>query len=185
MIAAIRVCLPLSLLCTACTPTRSSIDPPYLIDGKTFTAAELDGYASDRCAVDAPGNPPPDKFTTDGCSAWRDDGWRGCCIKHDVAYWCGAGVRRDADQAFRACVRELSSAANANLMYGGVRFGGWRFFPFPWRFGYGRPWPNRQPASQQPASHQPAVDAQDLPVDPGAIRAGEETHGAGDVVRLP
>ena len=136
--------LLLTALCASagCTPLRSRIAPPYLIDGRSYTAGELDAYANAQC----PGAQPPNKFTTDGCSAYRDDGWRGCCIKHDVAYWCGAVVRREADQAFRACVRDASSPANAGLMYAGVRVGGGRFMPFPWRFGYGHRWPHHKPA---------------------------------------
>jgi hypothetical protein len=136
-----------AVACTGagCTPVRSTLPPPYLIDGRSYSADEMDQYASASCATGA-GALPPNKFTTDGCSAYRDAGWRACCIKHDVAYWCGAGLRRAADLAFRRCVREASSAVNAGLMYGGVRLGGGRFMPFPWRFGYGHPWPHRPPA---------------------------------------
>jgi hypothetical protein len=135
----------------ACTPVRSTIPPPYLIDGNGLDAEELDHYANQRCAQDSQGAPaPPHKFTTDGCSAYRDAHWRGCCIKHDVAYWCGARPRLEADGRFRACVRGESSAANAMLMYIGVRIGGGRFVPFPWRFGYGYPWPHRKPAPSEP-----------------------------------
>ena len=141
--------LPLLLLAAGCTPTRSSIAAPYLIDGKEYTAPQLDAYATASCNAALQGAPlPPHAFTTDGCSAWGDGAWQGCCIKHDVAYWCGVEVRKQADQALRACVRGASSATNANLMYGGVRVGGWRFWPFPWRFGYGRPWPASKPEDQ-------------------------------------
>jgi hypothetical protein len=138
----------------ACTPLRSSIAPPYVLDGQSLSTDELETYALQSCRAssgDAP--PPPHKFTTDGCSAYRDARWRGCCIKHDVAYWCGARPRRDADAEFRACVRSESSAANALLMYTGVRIGGGRFAPFPWRFGYGYPWPHRK--SLAPSESQP------------------------------
>lgn len=129
----------------ACTPVRSTLSPPYPLDGRELSAAELTAYANARCAADSQGAPPPPHaFTTDGCSAWRDAGWLTCCIQHDVAYWCGARVRREADQAFRACVREHSSPTNAALMYAGVRLGGGRFVPFPWRFGYGHDWPHRR-----------------------------------------
>ena len=147
----LAVLLPLGLLAAGCTPTRSSIAAPYLIDGKEYTAADLDAYANQSCGAELNGAPPPPHaFTTDGCSAWGDGAWKGCCIKHDVAYWCGVEVRKQADQALRACVRDASGASNANLMYGGVRVGGWRFWPFPWRFGYGRDWPNKKPGPPDP-----------------------------------
>ncbi|HET7810923.1 MAG TPA: hypothetical protein VFL16_10135 [Steroidobacteraceae bacterium] len=137
--------LALLLLASGCTPTRSSIQAPYRIDGREYTAPQLETYANKTCrAVLHGAPPPPHPFTTDGCSLWRDGTWQGCCIKHDVAYWCGVEVRKEADQALRACVREASSATHANVMYGGVRVGGWRFWPFPWRFGYGRPWPAKK-----------------------------------------
>ena len=137
--------LALLLLASGCTPTRSSIQAPYRIDGREYTAPQLETYANESCRVVLHGAPPPPHpFTTDGCSLWRDGTWQGCCIKHDVAYWCGVEVRKEADQALRACVREASSATHANVMYGGVRVGGWRFWPFPWRFGYGRPWPAKK-----------------------------------------
>jgi hypothetical protein len=137
--------LALLLLASGCTPTRSSIQAPYRIDGREYTAPQLETYANETCrAVLHGAPPPPHPFTTDGCSLWRDGTWQGCCIKHDVAYWCGVEVRKEADQALRACVREASSATHANVMYGGVRVGGWRFWPFPWRFGYGRPWPAKK-----------------------------------------
>jgi hypothetical protein len=143
--------------CAACTPVRSKLPPPYLIDGEKLSAAQLDDYAIEACARNSNGTaPPPNKFTTDGCSAYRDNGWRECCVKHDVAYWCGAVVRRDADAAFRQCVRAASSSGNAGFMYSGVRLGGGRFMPFPWRFGYGHPWPHRKPAAPEVTSSEPS-----------------------------
>ena len=133
----------------ACTPVRSTLPPPYPVAGRTLTAEELEAFARHRCEADSQGAPPPPHpFTTDGCSAWRDAGWVSCCIEHDVAYWCGARARREADEAFRACVRERSSPTNAAFMYAGVRLGGGRFMPFPWRFGYGHQWPHRRIAVQ-------------------------------------
>jgi hypothetical protein len=144
MISAHRVvaCVLAAALLEACTPVRSRIAPPYVIDGRELSAAEMEEYAEEHCPVR-----PPNKFTTDGCSAWRDAGWRSCCILHDVQYWCGTTRRRDADREFRRCVREASSRANAHLMYAGVRLGGGRFAPFPWRYGYGWPWPHRKSES--------------------------------------
>lgn len=145
----------------ACTPVRTTLPPPYPVDGRTFhTTEQLAEYAEGRCREASGGELPPNRFTTDGCSVWPDgrkkpdEGWLTCCISHDVAYWCGAGIRRDADQAFRACLRERSSAANANVMYTGVRLGGGRHVPFPWRFGYGHPWPRRRTAVQSESAAQ-------------------------------
>lgn len=160
--------LPLTVLAVCvlagCTPTRSTIAPPYVVDNIEYSPKELDAYANQACKVASNGLPlPPRPFTTDGCSLYKDSGWRGCCIKHDVAYWCGAVVRRDADRAFRACVQGASSKSNANLMYGGVRLGGWRLLPFPWRFGYGRAWPQRAPNLR---NHSTAAASRSAPLPP-------------------
>ena len=132
----------LVLASTACTPMRSKLPPPYLIDGRSYSAEELDAWANERCAAASPAGLPPNKFTTDGCSAYPEGKYQDCCIKHDVSYWCGVQRRRAVDQDFRRCVRDASSPANANLMWTGVRLGGGRLLPFPWRFGYGHPWPH-------------------------------------------
>lgn len=134
-----------ALALAGCTPTRNSIKPPYVIDGTSYSPKQLEAYATAACVVSSEGRPlPPHPFTTDGCSLYKDEGWRACCIKHDVAYWCGAGARQDADLALRACVRAAGSKGNSDVMYAGVRVGGWRFWPFPWRFGYGYAWPHRK-----------------------------------------
>jgi hypothetical protein len=134
----------LSLAAAGCTPTRSSIKPPYVIGGKSYSEPEIKLLALERCAAAQPGAAlPPHEFTTDGCSLWRDAQWRECCIAHDIEYWCGGTLRRDADRNLRACVRvNGSSKTNAALMYGGVRIGGARWWPFPWRWGYGYSWPH-------------------------------------------
>jgi hypothetical protein len=140
-----RVCLPilLAVMMGACTPLRSTIKPPYVVNGKQYSEPELQQFALERCVAVQPGAaPPPHVFTTDGCSVWPDSTWRGCCIDHDIKYWCGADVRKNADQDFRSCVRANSSATNAALMYGAVRVGGGRWSPFPWRWGYGYKWPH-------------------------------------------
>ena len=136
----------LVLTATACTPTRSSIKPPYVLDGRSYSEPEIRQLALERCVAAQPGiAPPPHAFTTDGCSIWRDATWRECCIAHDIDYWCGGTLRRDADLKLRSCVRNSgSSKANATLMYGGVRFGGAAWWPFPWRWGYGYGWLNRR-----------------------------------------
>lgn len=38
------------------------------------------------------------------------------------------------------CVTNEGSPLLAKLMYAGVRLGGSRWFPLPWRWGYGYPW---------------------------------------------
>jgi hypothetical protein len=135
----------LALAAAACTPMRSTIKPPYVVNGKSYSEPEIRQFALERCVAAQPGAaPPPHEFTTDGCSAWRDSRWLSCCISHDIDYWCGGALRRDADRALRSCVRANASSANAALMYGGVRIGGAWWWPFPWRWGYGYDWPHRK-----------------------------------------
>lgn len=86
---------------------------------------------------------PATAFSTDGCSAWPDGDYRDCCIEHDIVYWCGGSKeeRAAADRELRSCVAERRSGTLAWLMWTGVRAGGYRGFPLPWRWGYGRRWP--------------------------------------------
>lgn len=99
----------------------------------------------------------PDRrlFTSDGCSggmswAWRlivgkAPPWEGLCVKHDRAYWAGGSrrQRREADAALMAGVIQAGYPLIARAMYASVRIGGCPWWPFPWRWGYGRPWPWR------------------------------------------
>jgi hypothetical protein len=77
-------------------------------------------------------------FTTDGCSRWPDDSWLGCCIVHDITYWCGGSAqdRKDADQELMQCVNSKNSPVGT-IMYSGVRIAGVPWLPTPWRWGYG------------------------------------------------
>ena len=98
---------------------------------------------------------PPRPFTTDGCSggmsvAWlRVSGgpppWEDACVEHDRAYWKG-GSRRErlsADRLLRRQVRDRGYPFAAALMFVSVRVGGHPLLPFPWRWGYGWPFPKR------------------------------------------
>jgi hypothetical protein len=135
-------------LLSACTPVRSKLPPPYLLNDRQFSAEELGKYAAEQCSQALEGvegtGPPPNAFTTDGCSAWPESRVQSCCLQHDVAYWCGVGNRREIDRIFRRCVLKHSGKVYANVAYAGVRLGGGRFMPFSWRFGYGRRWPFRK-----------------------------------------
>jgi hypothetical protein len=105
--------------------------------------------ARQQCLAASPGDLPPVAFTTDGCSAFPDGCWRDCCVAHDMAYWCGGSrqERARADREFRRCLACRQSALLAWTMWAGVRAGGHPVWPAPWRWGYGRPWSGRYPAS--------------------------------------
>lgn len=129
----------------ACTPLRSKLPPPYVVNGAKLSAQEMQAFAVEACklavahtdGIEMPAHP----FTTDGCSAWPESSIQSCCLVHDVAYWCGVGDRQEIDESFRRCVSKTKGKNYANIAYAGVRLGGGRFMPFPWRFGYGHPWP--------------------------------------------
>jgi hypothetical protein len=138
------------LLCVACTPSRSTLKPPYMLRGSEYSEQELRQIAANRCEVEeSRAALPPAPFTTDGCTIWPDGKWTECCIEHDMAYWCGgsASERRRADNALRACVEERSGRVNAALMYFTVRVTGTPWLPIWWRWGYGYPWPYRTPSA--------------------------------------
>lgn len=97
------------------------------------------------CSPDAPLRP----FTTDGCSEFPDGTprhrkiWRDCCVVHDRAYWRGGTYdeRLEADRALQTCVTAVGEPAVAKVMLAGVRVGGSPWWPTPYRWGYGWPWP--------------------------------------------
>lgn len=127
----------------ACAPKMHAIEP-YQSD--PVAAAELEARARDLCDAQVSGAPPPDQtFITDGCTAWFNRDWGGCCVEHDIAYWCG-GSREDrkrADRELRSCVEGFTSRGVAQATYLGVRVGGHPIFPVHFRWGFGRsycPW---------------------------------------------
>ncbi len=90
-------------------------------------------------------------FTSDGCSSfpegtpWQNQLWLECCTLHDYAYWKGGTYqqRLDADRELEACVARVGEPEIALLMLAGVRVGGSPFFPTPFRWGYGWPYPRK------------------------------------------
>lgn len=159
IVTATLINIALALASAACTPLRSTIKPPYLLEGAQYDERQIQKIAAERCAAAGHTPLPEHPFTTDGCSAWPDDGYRHCCIAHDIKYWCGGSSeeRRQADSDLRKCVREDSSALNAGVILLGVRVGGARLVPFPWRWGYGHDYPYRAPSdAAEPAVGAPA-----------------------------
>lgn len=88
-------------------------------------------------------------FVSDGCSGFPDgtfekkDLWEHCCVVHDYAYWQGGTrlQRQAADQALRVCVAETGKQGTGRLMLAGVRVGGLPWWPTPFRWGFGWPYP--------------------------------------------
>lgn len=85
-------------------------------------------------------------FTTDGCSRFPDGipllqstKWQKCCILHDIAYWQGgtADQRTQADQMLRQCVANSGEPTIGEVIYLGVRAGGYAGLPTTWHWGYG------------------------------------------------
>ena len=92
---------------------------------------------------------PLNPFTTDGCSVFPDGTWEdrklflNCCTLHDFAYWQGGTVdqRLNADYQFSQCISNIGQPELAQLMLIGVRVGGSPYWPTPFRWGYGWPYP--------------------------------------------
>jgi hypothetical protein len=138
------------LFVLACAPTYHTAE---VVRYDLATRAQLEARAQAECAarlapLAGPPAPPSEPFRTDGCSWWPDamftgDGWQGCCIEHDLAYWCGgtAQMRRDADEALRQCVAKDYAGWVGAVMKPGVRLGGAPWVPAYFRWGYGHPYP--------------------------------------------
>ena len=96
------------------------------------------------CNLPAEPLPPPHKpFQSDGCSCFPDLDYGDCCTDHDRLYWWGgtADARRRADDTLRQCIAAKGRPLMSHVVYWGVRIGGHGWLPTPWRWGFGRPWP--------------------------------------------
>ncbi len=88
-------------------------------------------------------------FSTDGCTSYREgtqrdpSQWAHCCYEHDLQYWVGGtrDDRKQADREFLRCVADTGARLEAKIMYWAVRAGGRPFYPTPFRWGYGWPYP--------------------------------------------
>ncbi len=72
-------------------------------------------------------------FVSDGCTGFPDGTvkdpvlWKECCFEHDLHYWAGGShtSRDKTDLRLRECVREKGEPIIAQMMYLGVRIGGY------------------------------------------------------------
>ena len=87
------------------------------------------------------------EFRSDGCTFFRDGDYRNCCVEHDRAYFAGGTMRQrhKADLALYRCVAANGGGRRkmlAGMMWIGARVGGLPLFPTPFRWGFGRRWPD-------------------------------------------
>ena len=114
--------------------------------GLLFCAASLAVMVT---AVDAHADSQLQPFQSDGCSAFPDGTpeqqnlWLDCCTEHDRAYWLGGTYQQRvaADERMRQCVEQAGEPEIGMLMLLGVRVGGSAYWPMPYRWGYGWPYP--------------------------------------------
>lgn len=68
----------------------------------------------------------------DQCSFVPDFDIGHCCVIHDMAYQAGGSEfdRKQADIAFRNCIRAEGRPLVASIYYWGVRVFGWLFFNY-------------------------------------------------------
>jgi hypothetical protein len=90
-----------------------------------------------------PTEPPEKPFASDGCSCWPDWNYYDCCYSHDKDYWWGGTPqeRKESDLKLMKCVSEKGHTILPIFMYIGVRISGHGWLPTPFRWGFGRPWP--------------------------------------------
>lgn len=102
------------------------------------------------------------EFETDGCTLFvegpsdKPDLWAHCCFEHDLRYWFG-GDKADknfSDIELRECVRDVAGSFWANLMYNGVKAGGWSpiKFKYVWSWGW-EPKRGKEKLSSEEASY--------------------------------
>ena len=82
-------------------------------------------------------------FETDGCTLFPDGNYRDCCVAHDKDYYKGGTEkeRSRSDARLYRCVKRKKGWQNkiiAPIMWLGVRIGGVRFLPTPFRWGFGK-----------------------------------------------
>ena len=149
-----------------CTPTRHTVDP---YNSDPAEADALEARAAARChARRHPQSRTPGKtFITDGCSIWIDRSWDGCCVEHDIEYWCGGSPadRKAADAELRRCFAKFLPGWFTWSTYAGVRIGGHPAFPLHYRWGFGRdgyrPW--YDPAAGNTASERTGTSGAPVP----------------------
>jgi hypothetical protein len=135
--------LAIALLALGCglTPERSTLGGDAALLEKLATLEA--GRAAEICAERRGAERVPQRpFTSDGCSSFPDSRWAGCCVDHDVEYWCGGSedARETADGILSGCAsRALGGLGPA--MHFGVWIGGAPWVPAPWRWGYGWDYP--------------------------------------------
>ena len=90
-----------------------------------------------------PKEPPEKPFASDGCSCWPDWDYYDCCYNHDKDYWWGGTPqeRKESDLRLMKCISEKGHTILPIFMYIGVRINGHGWLPTPFRWGFGRPWP--------------------------------------------
>ena len=91
---------------------------------------------------------PPADFKGDGCTAFPDGDWGGCCFEHDKDYFRGgtAKERRASDKRLFQCVKSKPGwhhSIIAPMMWMGVRIGGVEFLRAPFSWGFGQPKPEK------------------------------------------
>ena len=86
---------------------------------------------------------PPKPFKSDGCTLSPAFNFLHCCEVHDRKYWRGGTreQRREADIAFRDCIRAAGRPVLAEIYFRAVRVAASPISPVPWRWGFGWPWP--------------------------------------------
>lgn len=69
--------------------------------------------------------------------------WENDCVEHDRAYWEGGtkAKRRRADLKLAAKIVLKGYPLIAMVTYYAIRVGGHPWWPFSWRWDYGRHWP--------------------------------------------
>jgi hypothetical protein len=133
-----------------CAHTSHTVAP---YRGDPVAALAVEDRAQASC-LEHSSELPPRPFVTDGCTAFVNDGWTGCCVEHDIAYWCGgsAAERKRADRRLERCVADLGHPFLARLMYLGVRVGAPAWIPAHWRWGFGWRFPYACDHEDGPAS---------------------------------
>ena len=114
-------------LFSSCSPLR---DNPVTEDqiSKLELKQAVEDWKCSEGMSDECSSPTPIRWLADN---FLNKSWEDCCYQHDFDYnfgWAYDITKDQADYELWSCVKDSGHPFIANLIYDGVRLGGWKFY---------------------------------------------------------